>query len=147
MKTKFPLPQITMRLILIGTFLLTLAGCALTGVSSNNESSKKLMIRVRNDSGLDIENFWLGAGPRGGSSGNTAFGAIKEGDTSRYHGVEPLLDNYRKLNFVADGQRYLDNIDPQEHVGQAELSLGWYTFAYDIVNGDPVLTLVEDPAP
>lgn len=132
--------------MLISILLLGILGCASASSGNSADSGKKLMIRVRNESALNIENFWLGAGPRGGSTRNTSFGAIKTGETSRYHAVEQNLDNYRKMNFVANGKRYLGNIDPQNFVGQAELPLGWYTFAYNIVDGEPVLTIIEEPA-
>lgn len=105
------------------------------------------MIRVRNDSVLNFSDCWLGAGPKGGATQNTTFGKIASGDVSRYKQIEPLLANYRKIDIVADGNRYLDTIDFSTLVGAEELEPGWYTFAYDLVDGEAVLTLTTDPAP
>lgn len=112
--------------------------------STNRSGDNRLMIRIRNDSAFDIDNFWLGAGPNGGSTGDTAFGAIAHGAVTDYYTVEPHLANYRKTDIVINGMRYLDVVDPSQHIGKAELTPGWYTFAYNFVDGKPVLTIIEE---
>ncbi len=105
-------------------------------------------IRIRNETGEDIDKFWLGAGSQGGSTGNTAFGSIRNNQNSNYHQIQPVLANYRKCNFLIDGTRYLDNIDPTEHIGADQLLTGkFYTFVYEIVGGEPQLTIIEETAP
>jgi hypothetical protein len=113
--------------------------------NATHSSDNRLMIRIRNDSGFDIDNFWLGAGPNGGSTGDTAFGAIAHGATTSYYTVELRLANYHKTDIVIAGVRYLDTIDPSEYIGKAELPPGWYTFVYTFVDDKPVLTIIEEP--
>jgi len=120
--------------LFVGFLLMALSGCG---------NGEQVQIRIRNDSDRDIEHFWLGAGGFGGSS--FAYGAIPRGQTTPYQSFAPVLANYRKCNFItADGRQYLDTIYPERHIGSAELSPGRYTFAYDIVNDEPVLTLIQD---
>lgn len=128
--------KVTMTLCLISVLLVSCTG--------NYIMNDQIYIRIRNDSDSNIDNFWLGAGPRGGSTGNTAYGPIASGASTDYAQIEPVLANYRKLNFVADNVRYQDVIDPQQYVGEPELPPGRYTFAYDIVDGKAVLTLIQD---
>lgn len=131
--------------IIIFTPLIILIGIFLGACGSGRSSDTRLMIRIRNDSVFDIDNFWLGAGPEGGATQDTAYGAIAQGSVTNYYAIEPVLANYRKMNMVIDGTRYHGIIDPAQYVNQPELKPGWYTFAYDLVQGNPVLTLLSDP--
>ncbi len=63
-------------------------------------------IRIDNQTGEDIDNFWLGAGPEGGATENTAFGAISAGSMSSYKQTENVEKNYSKANFVIENQRH-----------------------------------------
>ena len=119
----------------------------LFGCSADSGDKERIMIRVRDNSALGFTDCWLGAGPKGGATKTTAFGSIGSGDVSRYKHIDAVLANYRKIDIVADGNRYLDTIDFAAHSGAEELQPGWYTFAYDIVDGQAVLTFSEDPAP
>ena len=125
--------------------ILLLAVSLMVGCTSEERMNEKIMIRVRNESTLNFENAWLGAGERGGATQTTAYGGIKAGDTSTYKEIDALLANYRKIDIVADGTRYLDTIDPAAHVGTPELGPGRYTFAYAIIDGKLSLTLIVDP--
>lgn len=107
----------------------------------------KIMIRIRNNSTLNFSDCWLGAGARGGATETTTYRKIDSGQTSRYRHVEPPLANYRKIDIIAEQTRYLDTIDFNDHIGQPELSPGWYTFAYDIVGEKLQLTIVQEPDP
>lgn len=124
--------------------LLVPVGLYLSACGVTRSGEQRLMIRIRNDSRFDIDNFWLGAGPEGGSTRDTAYGAIVSGTATDYYAVEPVFANYRKMNMVIADQRYYGVIDPAQYVGTTELAPGWYTFAYDLVDGDPVLTLIQD---
>ncbi|MBM7843847.1 hypothetical protein [Herpetosiphon giganteus] len=121
---------------LFSLLLISLAGCG-------GDDMDKVHIRIRNDSDIDIENFWLGAGGVGQET--TPYGAISSGHITEYQAHEPVLANYRKMNFVTvDGKQYLDVIYPEKHVGTPELAPGYYTFSYALVNDKPVLTLTKD---
>ncbi len=122
-------------LIIIGLFM--------TFLQSSCNDSESVQIRIRNNTGMEIEDFWLGAGGNGPST--IAYGSIEAGETTDYQAVEPVLARYRKLNFITvDGRQYLDTIYFEEHVGSAELAPGRYTFAYALVNGAAELTLIVD---
>lgn len=121
---------------LFSLLLISLTGCG-------GDDVNKVHIRIRNDSEVDIENFWLGAGGVGQST--TPYGPIDSGHITEYQAHEPVLANYRKMNFVTvDGKQYLDVIYPEKHVGTPELAPGNYTFSYAIVGDKPVLTLTKD---
>lgn len=111
---------------------------------NQTNTDDSIMIRIRNDSSFDFQYCWLGAGPNGGATQTTDYGRIKSGATSRYRHIESIFENYEKIDIVIDGKRYLDTIDPQTEFGVPELAPGKYTFAYDIVNGETVLTFIED---
>lgn len=124
------------RWLILGLLMTTLfSGCG--------DDSENIHIRIRNNTGMEIENFWLGAGGRGPST--ISYGSIDAGETTDYQAVEPVLARYRKLNFITiDGRQYLDTIYFEDWVGSAELAPGRYTFAYTLTNGEAQLTLIVD---
>jgi len=118
----------------VGMLALSLFGCG---------SSERVRIRIRNNSDQNITKFWLGAG--GISHRTAAYGAIPSGSTTSYQSFEPVYANYSNFNFITgDGGKYVDVVSPIEHIGSVELPAGSYTFAYDIVDGKAVLTLIQD---
>ena len=118
----------------LGGLLLALVGCGQEG---------PLQIRIRNDSGQQIENFWLGAGGMGGPS--TAYGAIAPGETSAYKSFSLETANYSKCNFItADGRQYIVNSSTRERAGLDPLAAGRYTFAYSLVDDQGLLTIVAE---
>jgi hypothetical protein len=104
-------------------------------------------IRIRNQSGYDFEKLWLGSGEKRGATQTTAFGKIASGSTTEYKQMAPIFENYDFADIRVDGEMLLDrHIEPMMHLGVAELSPGeYYTFVYDIVDGEPLLvTIVQD---
>ena len=122
-------------LIIMGLLCMTLTGCG--------DSAGKVHVRIRNASGQDWKNFWLGAG--GPNKHLEEYGAIASGATTDYIALEPMLAKYRKYDFLTpDGTRFNGVIYPENHIGVNELAPGYYTFAFDIANGAAVLTLAQD---
>lgn len=113
---------------------------ALMGCSSDKRNQTQLQIRMRNDTPYAIDNLWLGAGPRGGATEDTEFGPIGQGETTPYAQIEPVLANYRKLNFVANGTRYNAVVD----LPSQELANGAYTFVCTINGDSTTITVVAE---
>lgn len=122
-------------LAVVGLALTMLLGCG---------GDKPVQIRIRNDTGRDISNFWLGSGTK--SAYRSSFGSIAAGATTDYRSYVTTIAAYSKCDFVMadDNTRYLDTIEPEDHVGTPELAAGRYTFAYTIVNDEPALTIIRD---
>ena len=96
-------------------------------------------IRIENQSGQDIENFWLGAGPEGGSTEDTSFGFLKNGTKSDYYSIENIKHNYRKANFVIQGERQsVSDITDTLESGAS------YTFVLFNSPGGYAITLTKD---
>lgn len=122
-------------LIVIGLLCMILSGCG--------GDAGKVHVRIRNNSNQDWKNFWLGAG--GPNNHLEEYGAIASGETTDYIALEPMLAKYRKFDLLTDGgTRYNAVVYPENHLGDKELAPGNYTFAFDIVNNDAVLTLTKD---
>jgi len=109
-------------LLLIAIVSITMGSCG--------SFDSDLRIRIRNDTGGDFSNLWLGAGVNGGATRNTSYGSIDDGETTRYRGVESVIANYRKANGVIDGERYFHAADPDSDLGRTLLQPGKYTFTY-----------------
>jgi hypothetical protein len=108
-------------------------------------SSDRLHIRIRNESGLDITAFWLGAGSGAGGPGSRAYGEILSGATTPYRSLKPEFGSYSNYNFITeDGKRYVGSTVANELIGQAVLEPGYYTFAYTIVDNRAVVTMIPD---
>lgn len=117
---------------------------SLFGCADRAASGTQLQIRILNNTPYAIDNLWLGAGARGGATENTEFGAIGQGETSAYSTVEALLDNYRKLNFVANGARYNAVVDIAAQTGSEELIAGSYTFVCSLNGDDAEVSIVVE---
>ena len=120
----------------LGVLTLALSSCS-------GGAAEQLHIRIRNDSTENIDKFWLGSGGTGPRV--VPFGGIPSGETTDYRALNAVLSSYGKSDFITDdGQRYLNTIDPAAYVGSDELAPGYYTFAYDIVGDESVLTITRD---
>jgi hypothetical protein len=124
--------------------LLILMLSFLFGCSTSGQNQSRIQIRIRNDTPYDIENLWLGAGPKGGATENTEYGAIRQGEESRYYAIEPILANYRKLNFLANNFRYIAVIDIAAQTGSEELAAGSYTFVCTTNGEEAEVTILKD---
>lgn len=76
-------------------------------MSGTTPSTKNIEVRIKNSTGHDIENFWLGAGPQGGATQESSFGMVEAGEVTEYQQIENITKNYSKANFVINQQRYL----------------------------------------
>lgn len=123
-------------------FLLALGSCASRNTNQNIDS--KLFIRIQNHTESNIDNFWLGAGPNGGATQTTAYHAIPKGSTSDYIPIDAYLPNYRKVDLVIAGKRYLGLIDPNEQLGIAALATGHYTFRCYLEAEQVIVTIIPD---
>lgn len=85
-----------------------------------------------------MANLWLGAGPRGGATQETEFGPIGIGNSSGWKQVPAVEDNYRKLNFVINGQRYNVVVDLPE----GPLPGGSYTIVRTLGDQDATATMI-----
>ncbi len=114
---------------------MVLAGCA--------QASGRVYVRARNDGPWPIANLWLGAG--GPRLHSEAYGAVGIGETTRYHGLKPILAKYRKTNvIVSTGRQYWTVIYPERQVGRLQLEPGHYTFVYRIVGEQLQVTILRD---
>ncbi len=110
--------------------------------SSGQSAQTQLQIRILNLTKSAMDNLWLGAGPRGGATQDTEFGPIGIGETSDYASLEPVRDNYRKLNFVIDGVRYNAMVELPDQ----DLVSGSYTFVCTIDGEDAAVSVVAENA-
>lgn len=129
----------TLSLLITVAVVWLLAACL-----PNTTADEALLIRIRNNSGFDVENFWLGAGPNGGATQDTAFGAIPNNTVTSYHSIEPNPNNYRKYNLVIDGRRYLGSLLPDEIAMLADAPVGQYTFVLTLTAGNAQIEIVKD---
>jgi len=91
-----------------------------------------LKIRIKNDTGKRFSNLWLGAGTEGGATRNTAYGAIDAGETTKYRGVERVLENYYKANGVIDDVRYFHRPQSNPDIISNSFGPGRYTISYSL---------------
>lgn len=119
-------------------FLLGLFGCG--------GSKEKVHVRIQNNTGQEITQFWLGAGSGFGGPRARSYGQIAAGDVTRYKALEPSFATYGKFNFItADGRKYLGSTFSTEEIGRRELSPGYYTFAVSTIGDTAVLRITDDP--
>jgi hypothetical protein len=109
----------------------------------SEDPAQVVHIRVVNQTGMTITKLWIGA------DSGTYFKDLKPGKDAAYRSFKPELAAYRKVNFITeDGKKYLDTINPENFIGQAELSKGkYYTFQYKIEGDKAILDLKEDTQP
>ncbi|MEI2688711.1 MAG: hypothetical protein V9H69_02975 [Anaerolineae bacterium] len=132
------------RVVLLVALVVALG--ALTACAAGSRQPQ-LQIRLQNDTGMDIEHFWLGAGSGDGGPGSRSFGAIADGQATPYRRIKPVFGLYVKYNYIAeDGRRYLGSTFPRELLGQIELEPGNYTFILTLVDGESVVTVIRDDA-
>ena len=108
-------------------------------------SSSRINIRIRNESEINITNFWLGAGSGAGGPGSRAYGDIRSGATTPYRSLRPEFGSYSKYNFVtSDGKRFLGSTFANDLVGQVSLEPGYYTFAVTIVDNQAMTQIIRE---
>ena len=123
--------------LLLLVLLMLLAACK--GGSPVQEDS--VHIRIQNNMGQEIENFWLGRGGNGPAA--VPYGPIPLGALTEYQRFPAELPYYSALNFLTvDGQRYLDNV--YETTGDEGLTPGYYTFVYTRAGDRARLAIVRD---
>ncbi|MER2599634.1 MAG: hypothetical protein ABTQ73_08945 [Caldilineales bacterium] len=111
-------------------------------------NTDRIHIRLQNDSAVDLENFWLGAGSGAGGPGSRAFGAVAAGETTPYRAIKAEFGAYSNYNFItADRQRFLGSPFDQATFGQVTLSPGYYTFVLTISGDAASVAIVSDSAP
>ncbi len=120
----------------------------LLGLFGCGGSKEKVHVRIQNNSGQEITQFWLGTGSGSGGSRSRSYGQIAAGSVTGYKALEPSFAAYGKFNFIAaDGRKYLGSTFPTEEIGRRELSPGYYTFAVTTVGDTAVLRIISDPPP
>lgn len=130
------------------TLALLIALCVLTACGRDTEDDR-LHIRIHNATGLDINKFWLGTGSGAGGPPSQAYGAIADGETTRYRSRQTTFGSYSNFNFIAaDGRRFLGTtIAAYDRIGQFTLEPGYYTFVLTRIDPEIVVTIHQDEAP
>lgn len=107
-----------------------------------------LHIRIHNATGRDISKFWLGAGSGAGGPGSQAYGAIADGETTRYRGLKAQFGSYSNFNFITqDGERFIGSTVANDLIGEFTLEPGYYTFELTLVDGAAAVTINQDATP
>lgn len=120
--------------VLSGLLALVAAGCG--NKSADLDPAEAVNIRIRNEMGGEIERLWLGDGPELGSTFQTRFTAIGDGEVSDHLTVEGRVENYQSASFTIDGERFfVSDLDPHTRLGVDELSNGGY-YTFVIVPGE-----------
>ena len=110
-------------------------------------SSSRINIRIRNNSDIDISNFWLGAGSGAGGPGSRAYGDIRGGATTPYRSLKPEFGSYSNYNFVtADGRRFVGSTFANDLIGQVALEPDYYTFVFTIVDNKAAIQIIREKA-
>ena len=94
--------------------------------------SSPIQIRVKNETGQPIDNFWVG---------DHGFSDLEIGETSRYRGFGSEISEYRKSNFVIDGDRYTNVLIPNSFT---ELAPGNYTFIIRLSGSEAILSVQKE---
>ena len=106
-------------------------------------SQGAVQVRLRNETGGELKEAWLGPGGRG--KGSEDYGRIAAGETTEFRGLEPFLERYRKLDWVsADGKAHGLTVYPEQHLGMRELPAGRYTFVLAPPGTKPALRIIEE---
>lgn len=138
------LPQARRGLIVL-TLLVVVWALVACGRSGEDE---KLHIRIHNATGADIAKFWLGAGEGAGGPRSQAYGAIADGETTRYRSRSATFGSYSNYNFItADGRRFVGSTVAKELIGTFALEPGYYTFELTMLDGEVVVTILQDETP
>lgn len=80
-------------------------------------------IRIRNDTGLHIDNLLMGKGGHIFEWGPRSFGSIDRGDTTRYKSFEADHPKYDRVQIMAGGRNHLHNVCSRTATGVLHLRL------------------------
>lgn len=146
--------MIEQRIVIILLFLFMLAGMGfITGckqstiVDSDLPPESAINVRIQNENEKILQALYLGSGLKNNtpSTHQTGFRQIAPNTVTAYAQIEPNINNYNVSSVRYDGQLYINRTNPAAFLGLSELKVGaYYTLKYSIVDGDTVLSVVQD---